>query len=197
VYIPSLGKDGIPLVEARRSYYRDIAVIALPSSGIPAMDEIIDLTTRMTPAGELSWDAPDGEWTVYRFGHTTTGAMIQPAQWDAMGMECDKMSVEAVTFHCRHVLDDIKKHVGDLIGRPGLSTFYFDSYEAGDPTWTPKMREEFKSRRGYDLLPYLPILAKRTIVTTWNYFGDKNTPLQPSGLLGPVRVIAEGRIPGS
>lgn len=165
VYIPSLGKDGMPIVEGRRSYYRDIAVIALPSSGIPSMDKIIDLTGRMNPSGELSWDAPAGDWTIYRFGHTTTGAMIQPAQWDAMGMECDKMSVEAVTFHCRHVLEDIKTHVGDLIGNPGLSTLYFDSYEAGDPTWTPKMREEFKARRGYDLLPYLPILAKRTLVS--------------------------------
>jgi hypothetical protein len=165
VYIPSLGKDGIPIVEARRNYYRDIAVIAIPSSGVPAMDQIIDLTNKMSPQGELSWDAPDGDWTVYRFGHTTTGAMIQPAQWDAMGMECDKMNVEAVTFHCRHVLEDIKKHVGDLIGNPGLSTFYFDSYEAGDPTWTAKMRQEFQTRRGYDLLPYLPILAKRTLVS--------------------------------
>ena len=165
VYIPSLGKDGIPVVEARRSYYRDIAVIALPSSGIAPMEKIIELTSRMSPDGRLSWEAPPGEWTIYRFGHTTTGAMIQPAQWDAMGLECDKMSVEAVTFHCRHVLEDIKKHVGDLIGNPGLSTLYFDSYEAGNPTWTPKMREEFRSRRGYDLVPYLPILAKRILIS--------------------------------
>lgn len=165
VYIPSLGKDGTPFVEARQSYYRDIAAIALPASGLATMEEVIDLSGRMNPQGELSWDAPAGNWIVYRFGHTTTGAMIQPAQWDAMGLECDKMSVEAVTFHCRHVLDDIKRHVGDLIGNPGLSTFYFDSYEAGTPNWTPKMREEFKLRRGYELTPFLPILAGRTLVS--------------------------------
>jgi hypothetical protein len=165
VYIPSLGKDGIPVVKGRQDYYRDIAVIALPSTGSPRMDQVIDLSNHMSPDGKLSWDAPAGEWSIYRFGHTTTGAMIQPAQWDAMGLECDKMSVEAVTFHCRHVLDDIKRHVGELIGNPGLSTFYFDSYEAGDPTWTPKMREEFKARRGYDLTPFLPILAGRSLVS--------------------------------
>ncbi len=163
VYIPSLGKDGIPLVEARQRYYRDIAVLALPASGTPKLSDVVDLSSKMNAAGELTWDAPAGDWIIYRFGHTTTGAMIQPAQWDAMGLECDKMSVEAVTFHCKHVLDDIRKHVGDLIGNPGLSTFYFDSYEAGDPTWTPKMAEEFKNRRGYNILPFLPILAGRTI----------------------------------
>jgi hypothetical protein len=163
VYIPSLGKDGIPVVEARQKYYRDIAVVAMPASGAPRLDQVIDLSSKMSVTGELVWDAPAGDWIIYRFGHTTTGAMIQPAQWDAMGLECDKMSVEAVTFHCKHVLDDIHKHVGDLIGNPGLSTFYFDSYEAGDPTWTPKMPEEFKNRRGYDVVPFLPILAGRTL----------------------------------
>ena len=98
-------------------------MLALPASGSPGRDQVSDLTGSMDAGGNLTWDAPAGEWSLYRFGHTTTGAMIQPAQWDAMGLECDKMSVEAVTFHCRHVLDDIKKHVGDLIGNPGLSTF--------------------------------------------------------------------------
>lgn len=164
-YIPSLGKVAVPIVEARRTYYRDIAVVALPAEGTPSMEQVIDLTGKMNADGELMWDAPEGRWSVYRFGHTTTGAMIQPAQYEAMGLECDKMSTEAVTFHCMHVLHDIKKHVGDLIGNPGLSTLYFDSYEAGDPTWTPKMREQFKTRRGYDIVPWLPAMAGRTLVS--------------------------------
>jgi hypothetical protein len=164
-YIPSLGKVAVPIVEGRRNYYRDIAVIALPAEGTPSMERVIDLTDKMNAHGELVWDAPAGLWSIYRFGHTTTGAMIQPSQYEAMGLECDKMSVEAVTFHCTHVLNDIKQHVGDLIGNPGLSTLYFDSYEAGDPTWTPKMREQFKTRRGYDIVPWLPVMAGRTLVS--------------------------------
>ena len=31
------------------------------------------------------------------------------------------------------------------------------------PSWTPKMREEFKARRGYDLTPFLPTWALREI----------------------------------
>ncbi len=162
LYIPSLGRIDKPIVEGRQTYYRDIAVIALPSSGIPTFDRIINLSAQMNEHGDLNWDAPEGEWSIYRFGHTTTGAMIQPAQWDAIGLECDKMSKEAVTFHVTHVLGEIKKHLGDLAGT-ALSTLYFDSYEAGDPTWTPKMAEEFRNRRGYDILPWLPVLAGRTL----------------------------------
>jgi hypothetical protein len=98
VYIPALGRNGIPVVEARETYYRDVAVVAMPASGPSPMDGVLDLSANLSPSGELRWNAPAGSWTVFRFGHTTTGAMIQPAQWDAMGLECDKMSVEAVTL---------------------------------------------------------------------------------------------------
>ena len=32
---------------------------------------------------------------------------------------------------------------------------------------------------------------ERYTFTTWNYFHNKATPLYPSGLLGPVKIIAE------
>ncbi len=126
---------------------------------------VIDLTGKMQPDGSLNWNAPAGEWTIYRFGHTTTGSQIFPAQWQATGFECDKMNPDAVSFHIDHVIDGIKKHLGDLIGT-GFTYVHFDSYEAGMPTWTPKMREEFRQRRGYDLTPFLPIFAGRRVGTT-------------------------------
>jgi hypothetical protein len=162
LYIPSLGKIAAPIVEGRKSYYKDIAVIALPSAGVPTLDEVLDLSAHMDAEGNLQWDVPAGEWTIYRFGHTTTGAMIQPAQWDAIGLECDKMNPDAVRFHVQHVVGEIKKHLGDLAGT-ALTTLYFDSYEAGEPTWTPRMREEFQSRRGYDIRRWLPAFAGHTL----------------------------------
>ena len=47
--------------------------------------------------------------------------------------------------------------------RKGLKFIEEDSWEAGHPTWTKTFPEEFKKRRGYDLLPYLPALAGRVI----------------------------------
>jgi hypothetical protein len=162
VYIPSLNKIEVPHVDARQTYFRDVAVLAVPAAGPIDLRSIIDLSGSMNAKGEIAWDAPLGHWTLYRFGHTTTGAMIQPAQWAAMGLECDKMNSDAVTFHMQHVISEIKKHLGEFVGNP-LTTLYCDSYEAGTPTWTPKMRQEFQSRRGYDVTPWLPVLAGRTI----------------------------------
>jgi hypothetical protein len=151
-----------PAIPARSTYYHDIAVLALPASGVVARAQVIDLTSHVAPDGQLQWAAPPGDWIVYRFGHTTMGTLIQPAQWAATGLECDKMSRAAVTFHLRHVIGEIQKHLGDLIGT-GFTHVHFDSYEAGTPTWTPEMRAEFSSRRGYDLTPFLATFAKRTI----------------------------------
>lgn len=162
VFDPRTGKVEKPIIEARKTYYRDVAVLAVPAEGNVAIDQIVDLSKDLQLDGTLKWTAPAGKWIVYRFGHTTMGTIIQPAQWEATGLECDKMSQEAVEFHIKHVTTEIQKHVGDLIGT-GFTHVHFDSYEAGKPTWTPKMREEFKTRRGYELTPYLLTFAKRTV----------------------------------
>ena len=93
-----------------------------------------------------------------RVQHIPMGSFTQPNQWETFGVECDKMNPEAVAFHMDKVIGDMKKYVGDQIGR-GLKFVLLDSYEAGWPSWTPNMRAEFKARRGYDPLPYLPILG--------------------------------------
>ena len=90
------------------------------------------------------------------------GALTQPNQWETMGLECDKMSEQAVTFHLQHVIGELKKHLGPLVGT-GLQHILLDSYEAGKPSWTPLMPQEFAQRRGYDLKAFLPTFAKRVV----------------------------------
>jgi len=118
--------------------------------------------------GKLEKPACEGRQTDYRrignvngieIGHIPTGAYVQPADWDSFGLECDKMSPEAVDFHLDHVLGEMKRHLGGDLPAAGLRHVLLDSYEAGTPSWTPKMREEFRARRGYDCLRYLPILG--------------------------------------
>lgn len=68
MYFPMFNEDaGVlekPIIEARRTFYRDIAVLALPASGIVPRDRIVDLTGRTGAEGDLAWDAPAGEWIV-------------------------------------------------------------------------------------------------------------------------------------
>jgi hypothetical protein len=123
---------------------------------------VIDVSKLMAADGTLSWNAPAGAWTIYRFGHTTTGHMNGPPIKGGQGLECDKMSKEATEIHfnsyAKKIIDKMKPLVGDT-----LNNFELDSYEAGNQNWTPKFREEFKKRRGYDPLPWLPVLAGSTL----------------------------------
>jgi hypothetical protein len=161
-YNHKTGLIEMPEIPERATYYKDIAVLAMPARDTVLKRQVIDLTELMTPDGKLFWDVPEGDWVIYRFGHTTMGAQVQPAQWQAMGLECDKMSEEAVSFHIDHIINEMKSHLGDMIGKT-VDHVYLDSYEENDATWTPKMRQEFSSRRGYDILPYLPTFAGRTV----------------------------------
>jgi hypothetical protein len=56
---------------------------------------------------------------------------------------------------------------GPLAGKT-LKYVHDDSYEVAgpngqQPTWTPDFRAEFRKRRGYDPLSYLPVLARRIV----------------------------------
>jgi alpha-L-rhamnosidase len=156
-----------PIIAARKSFYKDVAVIAMPDKDSVQINEIVNLTGKMQPNGKLSWVPPAGNWIIYRFGHTTTGTIVSPAQFKAAGLEADKINQQAVNFHIDYIISEIKKHIGDLIGT-GFTHVYFDSYEAGTPTFTANMQQEFLKRRGYDMLPYLPAFAGKKIT------GDKD-----------------------
>jgi hypothetical protein len=152
-----------PGVDPRWNYYRDIAVLAVPDHAEVPLESVVNLTANMNAAGELQWDAPAGDWLILRFGHTTTGmtnANTAPAS--GVGLECDKFSRTAVAKYWSGypamLLDIAGKNAGTTFTRMEI-----DSYEAGPQDWTPAMFEEFKTRRGYDLLPWLPALAGKTI----------------------------------
>ncbi|MCF0159211.1 MAG: glycoside hydrolase, partial [Bacteroidaceae bacterium] len=59
--------------------------------------------------------------------------------------------------------DMYKDAAGGLMGEKGIQYVLTDSYEAGAETWTPAMLTEFKARRGYDMLPWMPVLTGQII----------------------------------
>jgi hypothetical protein len=153
----------LPEIDAAWNYYREIAVLAVPQmteGTVVSPTDVIDLSDKMDARGRLTWDVPQGGWEILRFGHTTTGKTNHPADPEARGLECDKLSAEAVEAH-------FDAYIGKILERAdgGIKWVTIDSYEAGNQDWTPRFREEFRARRGYDPLPWLPVLAQRWIVS--------------------------------
>ncbi len=135
-----------------------------PSSSVISRSGIQDLSRRMDQDGRLAWDVPQGKWLVLRFGHTTTGKENYPAPVSGRGLECDKFSREAVAFHYTNLMGRLVAENRALAGQDKtLVAAHIDSWEVGTQNWTPAMRQEFKARRGYDLLPFLPAFTGRVV----------------------------------
>src|SRR5690606_27302517 len=56
----------------------------------------------------------------------------------------------------------IEKNLGPVLGKK-LNRTFIDSYEVGMQNWTDNLPDEFKSRKEYDILKYMPVLAGRII----------------------------------
>jgi hypothetical protein len=125
--------------------------------------DVIDLTSMMSSDGTLNWTPPSGRWIVLRLGYSLTGHQNGPASPEATGLEVDKLSADYVKAYFNNYLDQYKDATGGLMGNKGLQYIITDSWEAGTQNWTDNMMTEFKNRRGYDMLPWLPVLTGHVV----------------------------------
>ena len=158
---PDTFELNLPQPETNLNYYKDVEVIAIPD-GEPSLQSIQNLSSLMQSDGSLTWKAPAGKYTIYRFGHTSMGNSPHPIPGDVKALEADKLSREAMSFHVALVLHSLKENLGEFLGNT-FKHLLFDSYEAGNQTWTTNMVEEFMVRKGYDMTPWLPVWAGHTI----------------------------------
>ena len=103
----------------------------------------------------------DGEvWRILRIGYTATGKCCAPAT--LRGLECDKLSKKGLDAHWPHMPKRLLEAPG---AKDVVAISIIDSYEVGGQNWTEAMPDEFRRRRGYDLMPWLPAIAGYTVGT--------------------------------
>jgi (4-O-methyl)-D-glucuronate---lignin esterase len=135
---------------------------AAPDAVVPS-GGAINLTDHLDSAGRLRWTPPAGSWTVLRFGWSLTGQTNGPAEAKDTGLEVDKLDPAVVRGYLEHYLSLYRDAVGAELGAASVQNLLTDSWEAGVQNWTPALLAEFKARRGYDPIPYLPVLAGRVV----------------------------------
>jgi hypothetical protein len=129
-----------------------------------AKSDVIDLTSKMHPDGTLDWTPPAGDWVVLRFGYSLLGITNHPATAEATGLEVDKMDRRFVKQYFDTYLDSYKNTVGaNMMGKRGIRYVINDSWEAGSQNWTDNMIADFKRLRGYDPVPWMPVLTGRIV----------------------------------
>ncbi|HYJ38619.1 MAG TPA: glycosyl hydrolase, partial [Chitinophagaceae bacterium] len=130
----------------------------LPDSVCVPLNKIIDISSRLDSNGKLNWDVPAGEWTILRMGHTSTGHRNETGG-GGKGLECDKFNPAAITIQFNKWFGEFYNQVDEATIKEVLQFFHVDSWECGSQNWSTDFRNEFKKRRGYDLFPYLPLMA--------------------------------------
>jgi hypothetical protein len=131
--------------------------------------EVVDITRYMNADGRIEWDVPQGRWTVLRFGYTLEGQRIRAESIGGRGgYEADMLDSAALECQFKNTAEPMLEDSA-AAGVKVLKYLHIDSYELGadvrgqQPTWSQAFPEEFRNRRGYDLLPYLPALARRIV----------------------------------
>jgi hypothetical protein len=130
---------------------------------VPVSD-VVDLTSKMHTDGTLDWTPPAGEWVVVRIGYSLLGITNHPATAEATGLEVDKLDHRFVKKYFDTYLDSYKATVGaDYMGKKGIRYVVNDSWEAGAQNWTDNMVADFKRLRGYNPMPWLPVLTGQVV----------------------------------
>jgi alpha-L-rhamnosidase/Glycosyl hydrolases family 2, sugar binding domain len=143
--------------------YESATTPVAPADAI-SLSQTIDLTSEMKPDGTLDWNPPPGRWIVLRFGYSLLGITNHPASAEATGLEVDKLNARDVGHYMDAYLASYEKTVGaDMMGAHGIRFVVTDSWEAGPQNWTDEMLDEFKKRRGYDMRPWMPVLAGHVV----------------------------------
>lgn len=104
--------------------------------------------------GRVSTTLPEGIWRILRIGHTSTGHTNATAG-GGKGLECDKFSRAAVNKQIDNWFVKFTHRKYSKV----VKYLHVDSWECGSQNWNVTFAKEFKRRRGYDIIPYLPIMA--------------------------------------
>ncbi|MBZ5665476.1 MAG: glycoside hydrolase [Acidobacteriia bacterium] len=147
--------------------FPDVYQFATPSvstNEVVAKSEVIDLTAKLHADGTLDWTPPAGDWVVVRFGYSLLGITNHPATAEGTGLEVDKLNRDYVKKYMDNYLNSYTETVGsDYMGARGIRYVISDSWEAGSQNWTDDIMAQFKKRRGYDPLPWMPVLTGRVV----------------------------------
>jgi hypothetical protein len=123
---------------------------------------MVDVSDKMDESGLLTWDAPEGEWTVIRFGMTPTGTKNSPAAPQGKGYEIDKASEKIARFHFENYMGELIKRIPEE-NRSALKYTIADSYEMGSQNWTDDFNKKFEDKYGYSAREFLPVFAGRVV----------------------------------
>lgn len=128
------------------------------------VNEVVDVSSDVDADGVLNWTFPRGKWEVLQTGYTDSIEKLVDHAGTPHGLAMDAMSAKAFDDYWKQAVEPFVDAAKPYIGT-SLHYLVTDSWEAGGTNWTEEFRVEFQQRRGYDPVPYLPIVAGRILTS--------------------------------
>ncbi len=110
----------------------------------------IDLSSKLSGKGILSYTFPKGNWEVYGMFSVPTRQMVKRSGPGGAGLVLDHFNKVAVEKY-------LKRFDSLFLNGRHIRSVFNDSYEVYGADFTPGFLDEFLKRRGYDLRRYLNI----------------------------------------
>jgi len=132
---------------------------SIPGEQDANTNDVVDISSGLGPDGTLTWDVPEGQWQVLRIGYTLADICRVSTHSDGWaGYALDVLDRDAFERYWQQVVQPLVQQAGPYAGTT-LKYLHTDSWEIGVFNWTRTLIGEFRHRRGYDPVPYLPVIA--------------------------------------
>lgn len=142
---------GVTVPNPSRTF--EILSLKLVPDPMSGLEGVVDMSDKRKDE-IIRIDIPEGKHVLYALVKVNSFASVINGAPGASGHILNHMNQAAVQKYLEHMSDTIEKKTGALSGH--LRAFFCDSMELEGCNWTNDFAEEFKKRRGYDLMPYLP-----------------------------------------
>lgn len=131
----------------------EILSLKLVPDPMSSLDQVIELSDKRNDQ-IIRLDIPKGKFVFYALVKVDSFASVINGAPGAAGPILNHMDKNAVRKYLDHMSDTIQKRTGPLSSH--LRAFFTDSMELEGCNWNDDLADEFKKRRGYDLMPWLP-----------------------------------------
>jgi len=138
---------------------KELFLLRLAPGEMNEFNKGIDLNNQL-PNDEITIDLPQGKHVLYFLVKITGFAAVIQGALGANGPVINHYDQAAVENYLNGFADKLTSKLGKL--DQYFRAFFTDSIELEGANWCSDMFEQFKQRRGYDLVPYFPYMLFKT-----------------------------------
>lgn len=133
----------------------EIVSLKMVPEPMNSLEQVTELS-RLKNEKLISLDVPSGKHVFYALVKVSSFASVIDGAPGASGPILNHMDKTAVKKYLNNMSDTIQKKTGPLSNH--IRAFFTDSMELEGSNWTKDFAEEFRKRRHYDILPWLPFI---------------------------------------